>query len=345
MADARARRMIEQAHGTVRRLTDGGDAAKEAERLIPELSKMAARRDKERLRPITDVLEDCLTAYDEAVSRKGEWAGFACGLRAINNQLNGLCRGETTVIGARPGVGKTVLAAQIAASVARDVHVVYVSLEMSERQLLTRMICAEAGVPISLYRRGQLQADQVDDVRTAVGRLAALQLDIVYAPGASVPRIRALVDSRRSEVDVGLVVVDYIQLMTGHGSDENTILQGISSGLCQSSRDLDVHLLVTSQLNRGPETRGGDYRPRSSDFRGSGGIEQDADNTGALYRPGAYEELLDKARRDGKEAAIECQADITWSKCRHEGGGRMRLAWDSLRHEFIDAQSWSETRL
>ena len=214
----------------------------------------------------------------------------------------GMHAGELIILAARPSMGKTALALNIAQHVAThpDVKktVAVFSLEMSKESLLTRMICAESRVDQQSFRAGFLDADERRRLQVAANKLVKAPLFIDDSPGLGLMEMHSKLRRLKNEHELGLVVVDYLQLMTGRGRSENRNqeVSMLSRGLKLLSKELSVPMLVLSQLSRAPETRQGDHRPQLSDLRESGSIEQD------VYKPdredlkGAAEFLIAKQR-------------------------------------------------
>jgi len=220
--------------------------------------------------------------------------GLSTGLLKLDDMTGGLHEGELIILAARPSMGKTALALNIAQHVAMQPNhkqtVALFSLEMSRESLLTRMVCASARVDQQKFRASYLNQDERR-------RLAKATTDMVQAPlfiddtaGAHLMDIHAKLRRLKSEHGLALVVIDYLQLMSGRGRYENRNqeISTISRGLKLLAKELKVPMLVLSQLNRAPETRPGDHRPQLSDLRESGSIEQDADLVAFIFREEVY---------------------------------------------------------
>jgi replicative DNA helicase len=250
--------------------------------------------------------------------------GLSTGFLKLDEMTGGLHEGELVILAARPSMGKTALALNIAQHVAmfpeRKQTVAVFSLEMSRESLLTRMICAGARVDQQKFRAGYLNQDERR-------RLARTASDLVQAPlfiddtsGTHLMDIHAKLRRLKGEHGLSLVVVDYLQLMSGRGRFENRNqeISTISRGLKLLAKELKVPMLVLSQLSRAPETRPGDHRPQLSDLRESGSIEQDADLVSFIFR----EEVYKPDRED-----LRGMAELLLAKQRNGPTGRVNLVF------------------
>jgi replicative DNA helicase len=231
--------------------------------------------------------------------------GLSTGFRKFDELTAGLHEGELIIIAARPSMGKTALALNIAQHVATNPHdpktVALFSLEMSNESLLNRMICASARVDHQKFRAGYLNADERRRLHMALHQMMQAPLYIDDTSGSNLMDVHAKLRRLQQENGLGLVVIDYLQLMSHRGRVENRNqeVSAISRGLKLMSKELRVPFVVLSQLSRAPETRPGDHRPQLSDLRESGSIEQDADLVAFIYR----EEVYNRDREDLKGLA------------------------------------------
>jgi replicative DNA helicase len=231
--------------------------------------------------------------------------GISTPFKKFNEMTAGLHEGELIILAARPSMGKTALALNIAYHVAtnpQDPRTVAVfSLEMSRESLLVRLICAEARVDQQKFRAGYLNADERRRLQMAAMQMARAPIYIDDTAGSNLMDIHAKLRRLHAEAGLGLVVIDYLQLMSSRGRSENRNqeVSAISRGLKLLAKELRVPFIVLSQLSRAPETRPGDHRPQLSDLRESGSIEQDADLVGFIYR----EEVYNRDREDLKGLA------------------------------------------
>jgi replicative DNA helicase len=235
----------------------------------------------------------------------------------------GLREGELVILAARPAMGKTAFALNIAQHVATNPRnpkaVAVFSLEMSKESLLTRMLCAAARVDQSKFRNGYLNQEERSRLQEAASDMYNAPLFIDDTAGTNLIDVHAKLRRVQAEHDLGLVVIDYLQLMQGP-KRENRVqeVSALSRGLKLMSKDLRVPFLVLSQLSRASETRQGDHRPMLSDLRESGSIEQDADMVMFIFREEVY--------RPDKES-LKGLAEILMAKQRNGPTGRVKLAF------------------
>lgn len=231
--------------------------------------------------------------------------GVSTGFRKLDEMTAGLHEGELIIIAARPAMGKTAFALNMAQHVAlnpTDPRTVAVfSLEMSKESLLTRMVCASARVDQQKFRAGYLNQEERRRLQMAAMQMVEAPLFIDDTAGTHLMDIHAKLRRLQAEHGLGLVVVDYLQLMNTKGRSENRQqeVSTISRGLKLMAKELRIPFIVLSQLSRAPETRPGDHRPQLSDLRESGSIEQDADVVAFIYR----EEVYNRDREDLKGKA------------------------------------------
>jgi replicative DNA helicase len=250
--------------------------------------------------------------------------GISTGFLKFDEMTGGLREGELFILAARPAMGKTAFALNIAQHVATNPTnpkaVAVFSLEMSKESLLTRMLCAAARVDQQRFRAGYLNADERRSLQEAMYKLVEAPLFIDDTAGTNLMDIHSKLRRLQAEHDLGLVVVDYLQLMQGRGRFENRVqeISSLSRGFKLMSKELRVPFLVLSQLSRAPETRPGDHRPMLSDLRESGSIEQDADMVAFIFREEVY--------RPDKES-LKGLAELILSKQRNGPTGRAKLAF------------------
>ena len=250
--------------------------------------------------------------------------GLSTGFARFDEKTGGLHEGELIILAARPSMGKTALALNIAQHVAthpgvRKTVAVF-SLEMSRESLLTRMICAKARVDQQKFRAGYLNPEERRRLTGALTDLSEAPLFIDDSSSTNLMDIHSKLRRLQSEHGLGLVIVDYLQLMSSHNRYDNRVqeVSALSRGLKLLAKELRVPMLVLSQLSRAPETRPGDHRPQLSDLRESGSIEQDADLVGFIYREEVY-------KRDNKE--LEGMAELIIGKQRNGPTGVVNLTF------------------
>ena len=241
------------------------------------------------VRTIALVTEQIMTASN----RRGELGGVGTGFSDMDKMTDGLHAGEMIVIAARPSMGKTSLAMNMVehAVLTQKLPVGVFSLEMSSEQLVTRLLCSEARIDSNKLRRGYLKSNENAELAIVAGYLAEAPIFIDDSAGLSTVELRAKSRRLKAEHGIGMLIVDYLQLVSVKERTENRQQQIslISRGLKALAKELEIPVLALSQLSRAVESRGGDKRPMLSDLRESGSIEQDADVVLFLYRPEVYE--------------------------------------------------------
>ncbi|MFC3802682.1 replicative DNA helicase [Cohnella sp. GCM10012308] len=270
-----------------------------AEAAVSKLSDQATPA-KEFLRirdVVLQVWEEAETRYNARETNRGI-SGTESGYPDLDRMTAGFQSGDLIIVAARPSVGKTAFALNIAQNVAVKVKetVAVFSLEMSAGQLVQRMICAEAQIDASRMRTGYFEGDDWEKMSVAVGRLADANIFLDDTPGITVNEIRAKCRRLKKEKGLGLILIDYLQLIQGRGGrgvNRQEEVSQISRTLKQLARELEVPVIALSQLSRGVEQRQ-DKRPMMSDLRESGAIEQDADIVAFLYRDDYYDKQTEK---------------------------------------------------
>ena len=252
---------------------------------------------------IRDVIHDAMEVVENLSKHETHITGVPTGYQKLDEMTSGLHAGELVILAARPSMGKTALALNIAAHAAMEakIPVAVFSLEMSAEALVTRMLCSEARVDIQAVRTGRLVEGDLGHLSMSAGRLFDAPIFIDESPSISVLEMRSKARRLKSEQKIGLIIVDYIQMMESAGRSENRQqeIAGISRSLKALAKELRIPVLVLSQLSRAPEARG-DRRPQLSDLRESGAIEQDADVVAFIFREAYYE----KDKKDDKTSEL-----------------------------------------
>ena len=271
---------------------------------------------------MAEVMEEVTDAYDIAAESDRPYTGLETEFHGLNDFLNGLCDSELTVVGARPGQGKTTLALQIALSIMEKEKcgVAFFSLEMNARQLGQRLACMKAGLAMKRLRRGRLTEEELCAFTQAKGQLSNLPLYIDDRSNLTPTQLLTRARSLKNKHDIKLWIVDYLQLMEGTGDREDEQINSCSKALKRLSKDEDDAVLALAQLNREVERRA-DKRPQLADFRGSGGVEQDADNVLMIYQPGIY------GLRDADGGPMDGQAELIGCKSRYSELHNIPLHW------------------
>jgi replicative DNA helicase len=306
--DAASRRAIIQAAGQIAEAALNGDytvdeVAATAETLLARVTR--------HTRPAAIRIGDAAMSYYRQLEARHERGGDVPGLRTgyagLDRLLNGFKPGRLYLLAARPGVGKTAFMLNLAVNVAlahADVLVKVASLEMSQDQLLNRIYASMTGINAQLLERGELTPESWERVTRAVGRLSRLNIELDDVPLLTPSRLRASCGRAAQYGALGIVFVDYLQLMRPDRQGDSLYrdVTGISQSLKALARDLNVPVVALAQLNRAVEARS-NKRPRLSDLRDSGSLEQDADVVMFLYRD------QDGAPRDGVELIVAKQRD------------------------------------
>ena len=284
------------------------------------LLKLGESRANEGLITPLDVIRNYEGGINAFLDPSKRIKGISTGFTKLDEMTGGLHPGELIILAARPSMGKTALALNIAWHVATKVRqpVAIFSLEMSNESLLTRMLCASAYVDSQRFRAGYLTQEERAKLRHAANEMVEAPLYIDDTPGVNLMDIHSKLRRMKSEHGLSLVVIDYLQLMSSRGRSENRNqeVSAISRGLKLMAKDLDVPFLVLSQLSRAAETRIGDHKPQLSDLRDSGSIEQDADLVAFIFR----EEVYKRDRED-----LRGLADLIIAKQRNGPIGNVPL--------------------
>lgn len=261
----------------------------------------------------------------EALQRGGKTiTGVPSGFTDLDEMTSGFQPADLIIVAARPSMGKTAFVLNVAqyAAIEKKVPVAIFSLEMSKESLVQRMLTAEARVDAQKLRKGMLRDDDFPRMARAAGILSSAPIWIDDAAGITLLEIRSKARRLKADADVGLVIVDYLQLIQGPSSAESRQqeISQISRSLKMLAKELGVPVIALSQLSRAPEQRAGDHRPQLSDLRESGAIEQDADLVMFIYRQEVYDGPVDK---DGN--SLEGRAEIIIGKQRNGPIGTANL--------------------
>ena len=283
-------------------------------------------RFKEQIVPMKDLVMEAIETIETLYERRGALTGLPTGFKDLDRLTSGLHPAEMIVVAARPSMGKTALAMNIAEHVALVAkHPVAVfSLEMSNQQLVQRLLCSRARVNLQKLRDGFLSERDFPNLTQAASKLAESQMYIDDSAGLSILELRAKARRLKSVYNIQLIVIDYLQLLrsTSRRAQDNRQLEiaEISAGIKGLAKELNVPIIVLAQLNRQPEARSGG-KPRLSDLRESGSIEQDADLVALLVRSEVYE--------DDEEARAEKagEAELIIAKQRNGPVGEVRLTF------------------
>lgn len=284
--------------------------------------------------PIKDVLVGTFAELEKLYNQKGYITGVETGFTDLDYKTSGFHKSDLIIIAARPAMGKSAFAINLATHAATNSNtpVVIFNLEMSKEQVANRILCSEAMVDSNKIRTGKIDDNEWIKLANASGRLAEAPIYIDDTPGISIMEIRARCRKLKLERDIGLVVIDYLQLVQGSGkknaSREQEISE-ISRSLKILAKELDIPVIALSQLSRGAEKRD-DKRPMLSDLRESGAIEQDADIVMFLYRDDYYNE-------DSEKKNI---AEVILAKHRGGSTGTVELLWLGNYTKFANIEKY-----
>jgi len=265
---------------------------------------------------------EVIEAYD---GKEGQLPGVAAGFKELDSLTAGFQKSDLIVIASRPSMGKTAFSLGIAEHVGLNIGTVaYFSLEMSKQQLAQRMLCSRAKVSGHRLRQGKLKDFELTSLARAAAPLNEAPIFIDDSASIGVLEMKAKARRLKSQHQLSMVIIDYLQLMQGPKSAENRQqeIAYISRSLKAMAKELDVPVVALSQLSRQVEQRGGERRPQLADLRESGAIEQDADVVMFIYRPAQYGITEDK---DGN--SLENVAEVIISKQRNGPTGTIKLAF------------------
>lgn len=293
-------------------VAEGFDATEDPHDLLDKAEQMIFSLAEKRLRkgfdPLRDVLHDTFETIEKFHERKGHVIGVPSGFASLDELTAGFQPSDLIIIAGRPSMGKTAFALCVArnAAVEAKIPVGIFSLEMASHQLAQRMLCAEARVDAHRVRTGRLPDEDWSRLSISVGALAEAPIFIDDTPALGILELRSKARRLMTEHNVGLIIIDYLQLMQGPKGAESRQqeISEISRSLKAMAKELNIPVIALSQLSRAVEVRGGQKRPILSDLRESGAIEQDADVVVFLYRPELYD-LKDERTGESLEGLAE----------------------------------------
>jgi replicative DNA helicase len=341
------------------------------ERAETELYKVAEEGGAEgRARSFGEAAMDSIRNAEAALNRGGGLTGITSGFTGLNSRIGGLQRSDLIIVAGRPGMGKTALATNMAFAAAErflqdqadgiepakaaGAPIAIFSLEMSSEQLVTRVLSEQSQVTAEQIRTGSLGRQEFASFARTAERLHSLPFYIDDTPGLTIAALRTRARRLKRQKGIGLIVVDYLQLLsgTGRGANDNRVqeISEISRGLKQLAKELDVPVIGVSQLSRAVEQRE-DKRPQLADLRESGSIEQDADIVLFVYReeyylrahepkhpiPGDSAEVFSAFEEwESKHSQVAGMAELIIAKNRHGGTGKERLRFEGRFTRFSD---------
>lgn len=326
-----ANEIIEQGYDPTENIDDIMNSAEK------KIFNIMQDKDQKSYSPIKDVLIDAFTELEQLYNQKQHITGVPTGFIDLDYKTAGLHNSDLILIAARPAMGKSAFALNIATNAALKAKVpaVLFSLEMSKEQMVNRILCSEAMVDSNKVRTGKIDDDDWIKLADTMGDLSEAPIYIDDTPGISINEIRAKCRKLKLEKDIGLVVIDYLQLVQGsskraQGSREQEISE-ISRSLKILAKEINVPVIALSQLSRAPEQRP-DHRPMLSDLRESGAIEQDADIVMFLYRDDYYNE-------DSEDKGL---AEVIVAKHRAGSTGTVKLVWLGNYTKFANMERYRE---
>jgi replicative DNA helicase len=336
------RQLIGAAHDVIARSFEQQDDVKTwIDEVEQQIFEITAEKTTTGARPVRDMIKDAMASIEKLYDQRGAISGIPTGFRELDRITSGLHNGQMIVIAARPSMGKTALAMNIAenCTIDHNIPVGVFSLEMSSEELVKRMLCSKAKVNLRKIRDGFLSERDFHPLTTAASQLMKAPLFIDDSAGLSINQVRARARRLKQQHDIRLLIIDYMQLMRAPSRRADLSRQveiaDISAGVKALAKELKIPIIVLSQLNRQPEAREGG-KPRLSDLRESGAIEQDADVVGLLVRPEVY------AEEEGDKAAEKGKAELIIAKQRNGPTGNVKLTFLSEYTRFEDQALVSE---
>jgi replicative DNA helicase len=335
------REMIRVSTGIIREAyedtTDVFDLMDKAEQSLFAITETNLSRSFEGM----NTLASKLLKQIELLSQKEDGlTGVPTGFTELDRLTAGWQKSDLVIIAARPSMGKTAFTLSLARNAAMDFNkgVAFFSLEMSNLQLVQRLISMESEIPSSKLRNGQLEPHEWQQLHAAIERMSKAPIYIDDTPGINIFELRAKCRRLKAQHDIQLIMIDYLQLMSGgsdssKGGNREQEISQISRALKGLAKELNVPVIALSQLSRAVETRGGSKKPQLSDLRESGAIEQDADIVGFIYRPEYYQIMEDENGNSTKG-----MADILINKHRNGALGEVRLRFIGEFSKFADPE-------
>lgn len=296
---------------------------------------------KRNYEPMSDLIQGAIEQIENAKTKTGGVSGVPTGFVQLDKLTAGWQRSDMVIVAARPAMGKTSFVLSMARNIAVEHKraVAVFSLEMSSTQLVTRLIASEAGISSEKLRKGDLTDSEFTILHQHIARLTNAPIFIDDTPGLNIFELRAKARRLKSQHNVDLIIIDYLQLMTAggdsKGGNREQEISSISRSIKSIAKELDIPIIALSQLSRAVETRGGDKRPMLSDLRESGAIEQDADIVCFLYRPEYYKIYEDE---HGSTLGV---GEVIVAKHRNGAIDTVRLRFIPELAKFADLETMS----
>ncbi len=315
------RKLIKSSTNIISKANQGGDAHELLEFAETEIFNIAINRKKTDFFVLNDIIEKIIEDLKTREKTLDGLTGVPTGFDDLNLKLSGFQKSDLVILAARPSMGKTALGLNFAMNAATNktnpVPVAIFSLEMSKEQLAMRMLAAASVVELNSIKTGDLSEKDFDGIRLGIQKYKDSKIFISECPAASVMEIRSQCRKLKAKQGLGMIVIDYLQLMSGDGESQQIMVSNISKGLKALAIEMSCPVIALSQLSRKPEERK-NHRPILSDLRDSGSIEQDADIVMFLFR----EEYYEKDRDDLKNLA-----ELIIAKNRNGEIGTVNLNW------------------
>ncbi len=305
------------------------------------LYKITSGNLKRNYEPMSELIQGAIDQIESAKNKTGGVSGIPTGFVQLDKLTAGWQRSDMIIVAARPAMGKTAFVLSMARNIAVEHQraVAVFSLEMSSTQLVTRLIASEAGISSEKLRKGDLSDAEFNILHQHISRLTNAPIYIDDTPGLNIFELRAKARRLKSQHNVDLIIIDYLQLMTAggdtKGGNREQEISQISRSIKSIAKELDVPIIALSQLSRAVETRGGDKKPMLSDLRESGAIEQDADIVCFLYRPEYYKIHEDE---HGSTAGV---GEVIVAKHRNGAVDTVRLRFIADLAKFADLETMS----
>lgn len=330
------RKLIEAASNI---LSSAYEPKEDVEEILDEAERkifnIVQKRRVENFYHVKDLLLSTFERIEKLYHTKGGITGVPTGFPDLDSMTSGLQPSDLIIVAARPSMGKTAFALNIAqnAAIRYKIPVAIFSLEMSKEQVVQRMLCAESNVDSHKLRTGKLEEEDWPRLARAMGPLSEAPIYIDDTPGITSLEIRAKARRLKAEKGLGLVVIDYLQLISSKGQSETRQqeISEISRSLKAMARELNVPVLALSQLSRAPDARA-DHRPVLSDLRESGSLEQDSDLVAFLYRENYYNPDTDKKNI----------VEVIIAKQRNGPTGKVELLWLSQYTKFVSVEKYRQ---
>ncbi len=330
------RSLIEASTATIQAAYDGRQSANELlDHAEGRIFRISQSRRQEGFTRIKEMLWPTMERI-ETLQRSGKSVtGVPSGFVDLDALTSGFQRSELVIVAARPSMGKTALCLNVATNAAHEKYGVAIfSLEMSKDALVQRLLCAEAKVDSQAVRSGRIRDSDYSNLARAAGWLQHCPIWIDDSPALTLLEMRGRARRLRADNEIGMIVVDYLQLMRSPEYSDNRVqeISDISRSLKGLARELEIPVVALSQLSRASEQRGGDRTPMLSDLRDSGAIEQDADLVIFIHRPEMYKDLREKAEAAGKH--VDGIAEIHLAKNRNGPTGSITLKFHKAITRF-----------